>query len=232
MKRGITILLTLLIISSLVVPVFAQIQNKSLPTSEDEAKQQLKTDAEKLANVTKSTINEKITHQVELPDNFKPFARLIFGVKSDEKISLNIFMILIVIWFGFFTIMLKASQFFPFFKNPLTRIIFSVVVTCLVSLTGSLQWAASYFYGLASLFKWLQKIPALATAVAIAIVGVIVIAFKILASIIEGKLRKEEARTKGEKAGFGARIAEIFGRMFGRYDETKDIQYKNVRLAK
>ena len=214
-KRGITILIILLVIASLIIPVFAQIQNKSIPTSQEEAKQQLKEGTEKLVNATSSTINEKITREVELPDNFKPFARLIFGIKQDEKISLNIFMILIAVWIGFFVIILAVSRFMPFFeKSAFVRIIFSIVVTCLVALTGALQYAVLYFYGLISLFKILKNFPALVTAIAIVVVILIIFVAKIVTNIIEGKLRVEEARIKGEKVGFGARIASVFGKIF------------------
>ena len=211
MKRGIITLLILLVIAGLLIPVFAQ-----LPINEEKAKEELKEGTKQVTKNISSTINEKLTQSVNIPDNLEPFARLIFGIKPDEKISLNIFMILIAVWFGFFVIILAVSRFMSIFKNSFVRIIFSILVTSLVSLTGSLKFTALYIYGLASLFKFLEKFPAFATAFAIVIVIVIAIAAKIVASIVEGKLRKEEMRLKGEKAGFGAKIAEIFGKMFGK----------------
>ncbi|MBI2449731.1 hypothetical protein HYV49_05540 [Candidatus Pacearchaeota archaeon] len=212
MKRGFIAIAIIL----LIIPAFAQdVLDKALPKSEEEAREQLKEGTKQIADTAKATINEKITAEVNLPENFKPFARVIFGVKPDEKISLNIFMILIAVWFGFFVIILAASRFIPFFaESAFMRIIFSFIITLLAALTGSLKFTALYIYGLASLFKFLEKFPAIATAIVIVIIIVILIAAKIVASIIEGKLRKEQARIKGEKAGFGAKIAEIFGKMF------------------
>jgi Na+-transporting methylmalonyl-CoA/oxaloacetate decarboxylase gamma subunit len=149
-KRGLLILLSLfIIIIFLISYVYA-----AEPITQNQSKPDKSTS--EVLNEGKENLKQFIEYSVPIPDYLKMPAKVILGIK--EEIKFSYFIILIFLWIALFGIIYYITDMIPFFKGKLIRIIVSLIITAIASISGELL-RFSYFFvdlnnSLAILKKW------------------------------------------------------------------------------
>ena len=207
-KRG-RLLITLTIFTILILNLF-------LISAQQNTKEEIEKTTEGIESATKglgSQINEKIAQEIELPEWLQILAKIIFGIK-EEKIVLYLFVIHLAVFVLIFFIIYRTSIMLPFLTSAseILKLFFSLIVSLLVSLAGGIRAVVVQLYGLATLFKAIENIPALATAIAIIIVMIVMWSANILMKYLTRKSELAKAEVEGEEAGTGLKLLTTFRR--------------------
>lgn len=148
-----------------------------------------------------TTTNNFLSQQINVPQNLQILAKGIFGLKSDNNIEFSVFIVLIALLIGIFLIIKKVVGFIPIFEESWIDWAVSIIITLLISVTGSIRDAATWLFGLGEIFKnqTLLNLIFVIIVLAIVIFGVI---------ILLGLLGKSTKKVARRQTGFkvGARI--------------------------
>ena len=187
MKRGILILLTLLLLSPIVITA-----------AEEPAKSPLNT-------------GNLLDKEIEIPEGFQILARVFFGI--DDSISISAVIILLAIWFVLFIIITNTLKLMHFFKGGIAWLI-GAIVTILIALSGAIKGTAGLILAVGDSFGFIGKWSAGALMFALLVVLIIgFIGSKILKKISD-YIEIEEARTEGEKTGENLSLLKILTQRF------------------
>ena len=164
-------------------------------------------------------INEKtdkiLTQEIEIPDDFKFLTRVLFGLKSDEKVDLQTFVILIGLWIILLILIVSILAITPFFGSVLMRWVAGFTITVLIAITGAIRDIAVFFFGLGNLFGALEKWNLLRFVFVIIILIILFFVFLKALKWFKGMRNVEQATNVGEDIGFMARVARVFRRIRG-----------------
>lgn len=195
MKKGFVFaLLLLLIFGSFVVAV-----NDSNQIGMD-----LRQAGKQIADKGKSVLSS----QVAIPTYLQGISKLFFGF--DNGTTLDVFIVILMVWIVIFVFMLYIMPFVPFFHSKLTSIFGALIVTLLIGISGGLKDGAYFFLTLGGILNFLDAWPTLKFFIAV----VIIIAILFLGSNIFRMLRMRYeialAEKTGEDIAEGSRFAKIF----------------------
>ncbi|GEM_PF-2230936 len=196
MKKELT---TLILLFLLIFP---------LVIAEDNITKQTKEKLSALKGGLDNRTEDILEREVPLPPIFKVPLNLIFGIEDGSTWQQLI--IVLGIWIGFFILILSITDFMPFINKGFIKILTSIIITILVSITGSLNIIAMFFFDVAGWFKWTASWGPLRTIVAILIAGLVIFAFNFVSHKIKKKIKIEKAEEMGEKAKEGFESAKIF----------------------
>lgn len=156
MKRGFVFgVLFLVLITSL---VFAQSEPPSATQNDaPNAATQLKEEIKNIPDTSgvKEKSNEVLAKEIQIPEKLQLAARIIFGLKEDETIDLQTFIVLISIWLILFFLIHSILEITPFFEGW-KSFVGGFIVTTLIAISGAIKEVSIFFFGFGSLFGKLQ----------------------------------------------------------------------------
>ena len=199
MKRTLTVLILLFL---LVIPLALAEDNLT-----DQAKEQLSALRGGLDIKTENVLEKEVT----LPSFLKAPLKLILGI--EEEATWQQLIVVLGVFIGFFILILNIAGFLPFFKEGPIKILASLIITALVSITGALDIVATFFFDIAGLFKWTASWGPLQMIVAILIATIVIVAVNWLSQKIKTKMKLGKAEEVGEKIKEGSESAEAFSKV-------------------
>jgi len=96
--------------------------------------------------------NDLLSKQIIIPDNLQSISRLVFGVT--ENLTLQDFIILTVLWIFLVLILQAILTIVPMFGDDWKSWIGAVIITLLISITGTLKQIKDVWFS----FEWLTKL--------------------------------------------------------------------------
>lgn len=174
----------------------------NLVYAQDSLKEQQALDIE--LKKTKSLLEQKI----EVPENLKVIARIVFGLKSNEEVDMQTLMVMVAIWIGLFALIAAILEFTPFLNKGFSRWLGAVVMTCLVGVSGGIKISAIFLLSLADIFRLGEKYGIIKLVLAFIVIGIFVYGVILVLNKILSKAKLEEAEIRGMKAGVGSRILQ------------------------
>jgi len=217
MKRGALIFSLILICLILASSVYAQEQ----PVNQTQNDSNKSVDIKNKANEVTTKINNALEKEIIVPDSLQGFARVLFGLKPEDKVDFNTLIILLAIWAGFLYLMIYIFSLMPFMNKGFSRILGAIVVTCLVAIPGGLLAMASFFLDIGRAINFFERLWAplkfLSVLFSIIIAAVIVFLFGYVVRVLKDKAEIEEAEVIGMKVGMGQRLIRTFLKIFGAH---------------
>jgi len=154
----------------------------------------------------RSKTNEVLAKEIQVPENWKIPARIVFGLKADDPVDLQTFIVLVAIWFSCLIFMKYVVELMPIIGegSGLRQWFSAIVVTLLIAVSGGLLLAADFFADLGRLFGIIREWGILTTVLAVIIAFFIVYIFSLITAWLKSKA--------GEAVAF--RMGEILKRLF------------------
>lgn len=162
MRRGITTLILLILLAT---PLILAEDNIT-----DQAQEGLSTLRGGLDLKTENVLEKEIS----IPKAIQIPSKLIFGIETG--ITWQQLIIVLGIWIGAFIVILNIAGLMPFFGEGTLKVAASIIITALVSITGALNVAATFFFDIAGFFKWTGSWGPLRMIIAILIAAAIIFA--------------------------------------------------------
>ncbi|MEM3405374.1 MAG: hypothetical protein QW117_00135 [Candidatus Pacearchaeota archaeon] len=151
-------------------------------------------------NNISSDMYKALHKEIKLPSSVQEIVKILFGLE-EEKTTFENLIILSVIWIGFIIIFYIIIQFISLFENKnLISFLIAIIITCLVSITGIIQFSASFFTSLLSFLDF-TKLSYLKFFFIILILFLIIFIFYSLSEIIKNRIEKEKIRSIGRDIG-------------------------------
>jgi len=185
MKRVIILFICLLLVSSLVTAIGVIDENKS---------------------ITFSDIKNPLSTQITIPANLELPARIIFGLTAEDKLDFQLLIVLVAIWLFFFLIIHNILGLTPFFEDWKSWAA-AIIVTLLISITGSIKSSAIFFFNIGNVFSILEKWGSLKLGFSI----VVIIIIYYVTNIVLGILKETVIVGKSVRDGMiaGAEMAKL-----------------------
>jgi len=165
----------------------------------------------KLSEIGKGINNNTeniLEKEVPIPQILKAPSNFVFGIK--EGASWQELIITLGIWIGFFILILNILGFMPFLNEDYIKVLASIIITTLVSITGALNKMAIFFFDVAGFFKWTASWRPLQIIVAVLMAAIVILTINWLSHMIRNKMQIEKAEEIGEKIKEGSESAEVF----------------------
>ncbi|MFZ5955744.1 MAG: hypothetical protein ACOYT4_04935 [Nanoarchaeota archaeon] len=185
MKKSWTIIILLLILTSAFVS--AQVMDKSEESGN--AKQEVN-----------NILNEEIVIM-------QPFASLL---SINEKVTLQYLIVLIGAWLMVFIVILDVMKLIPIFKSKAIEFSASLIVTFLISFTGTLNILINFFLSIAGFFELSKKYQIIKVIVAFLIAGALTWLGKSMVGILNRRRMLGKAEQIGENLAQGQKVAQAF----------------------
>ena len=170
---------------------------------------------QQLIDSIKNTPENPLDRTVTIPDYLKTPASIIFGVS--ENISLEVLIILLMVWIIFFVIMVNILKLVPLFDKEWTALLGAFALATLMGLTGAIKFAAEFFLGIGNLFEFLGRWSPGAIIFALVLVAAIFAVVSKILGIFRGMKREadiEKAKSKGAEIGAQLGFMKSMGNMF------------------
>ena len=191
MRRGLSIfLLSILFFSALAI------------AEEDSSKE----DLDEISGKSKTT--KAIEKEISVPTKLQIPARIIFGIKDTETMSIERLIVLFAIWLVFFLVMVDILKFSSFGDEVRWVVSFSMVV--IMAVTGVINSISLFAFSWGAKVKWMENLGAFRIFIAPIVSAVIMVGAKLLTSKIKEKRLLEKAEDTGAAAGRFAAGAKKF----------------------
>ena len=155
----------------------------------------------------KEKSNEILSKDVEVPENMQLLSRLVFGLKADERLSLQTF-VLYICFFILFVLLVHSAV--EIISSAWKAWAISLIVALLGSSSGVMKEIVAWYAGFGKLFELLGEWGIISLALNIIFMLVI---FGILLKLL-GKLKAmkgvEEFRQMGQNIGFFAALSRSY----------------------
>lgn len=138
-----------------------------------------------------------LNKEIIIPDNLAFFMKVVFGLSTTDKVDLQTFVVLIVLWIVLFLIIHSILEIVPFFGSGLKSWFGALVITVLIAITGAIRQIALFFFGAGNIFGFLAGSGILRF---ISVLIILVVAFYVLFKLIKvlkHKLDLEEMVSAG-----------------------------------
>lgn len=143
-----------------------------------------------------SIANKTLSEQIIIPTSLENFARYLFALDNTSPIELQTFIIYFSFWIMFLFLIKSALEVIPLFGTGWKSWLGSIIVTILISSTGSLKDIAIWFFSLGKLFK---QTSFLWLILDFLILVLLFIGISILLKKVKSNIGEEKARTIGMK---------------------------------
>jgi len=183
MKRGI---ITLALLILLATPLILAQENITGPAQEQLSALRGGLDI-KTENVLEKEVN--FPQALETPMN------VIFGIK--EGATWQQLIVTLGVFIGFFILIFSVAGLIPFLGEGVLKVIASLIITALASMTGTLNAVAMFFFDIAGLFKWTTSWGPLKMIIAILIAAIIIIAANWYVHKVKIKMKLKSAKQIG-----------------------------------
>jgi cellulose synthase/poly-beta-1,6-N-acetylglucosamine synthase-like glycosyltransferase len=197
MKKVLSICLVLLILSFSLV--MAQTDDSDVDDVKDsvdigDAGDKLIEGVEGVREKSRSSLE----NDVQFPENLQFFSKILFGIKGE--ISLQIFIVLIAVWFLLFFVMVSILRVLPIFKGLIIWPI-SFIITSLIAFSGAIKAFSEFIFSWGGFFKFLEAWPVLNIILTIIIVLFIFIILRSILKWMRNISRVEQAKSEGVQLG-------------------------------
>ena len=194
MKKNLVIILSLILL--LAIPIIIAV--------EDTTNQQDNKDIIQISNL--SEIKNPLSKEITIPANLEIPAKIVFGLTSEDKLDIQLFIVLIAIWLFFFLIIHNVLGLTPFFEGWKAWM-GGIIGTLLISITGSIKSTAILFFNLGNMFGILEKWGPLKLGFSIVLIIIVFYATNILLGIIKETVIVGKSIRDGMIAG--AQLAKL-----------------------
>jgi len=176
MKKVIVILFCLLLFFSIVgtLPLIISEENNQTNTENNL----------NLNDINFSDIKNPLSTQITIPPSLELPVKIIFGLTSEDKLDFQLLIVLIAIWLFFFLIIHNILGLTPFFEDWKSWA-GAIIVTLLISITGSIKSSAIFFFNIGNVFSILEKWGPLKLGFSIVIIIIIYYATNIILGILK-----------------------------------------------
>lgn len=96
--------------------------------------------------------NAFLESDITIPENLDLFAKVLFGLEESNTIDLSGLIILLALWIIILLILKSIMELIPLFEEGWKAWLGAIVVTCLISTTGSIRDAAVFWFDMRKLF--------------------------------------------------------------------------------
>ncbi len=155
--------------------------------------------------------NKALATEVKIPDNIKPIARILFGIKEDMPFSK--FVVYLMIWLIIFLIIFQTVKIMPFFRQGPIKFIAALAISILAGNLGGIEAVVNLYYDL-SIAKFIDA----ASPGAFVLIVIVLITLYFLISKIVSKiaisLEKGNIDSSATEAGTGYRVLRIISNTF------------------
>ncbi len=148
------------------------------------------------------TSNSVLGKQIALPPGIDSLVKSVF--KIQVNISLNYLIVLLALFIIFFLIIQRIALFVPLFHDAKSWL-FALIVTLLISITGSVKSAADFLFGFGGAFKALGEWAILQLIFIIVLLAIVFYAISIFLKYALDKFKEAAA----EQAGYELATAGI-----------------------
>lgn len=157
---------------------------------------------EQLASLNFQTMtNNFLEKELKISENIQPILKIILGQKQSLNVSELIISLILVS--GFLYLIYKLIRFVPFLKRPMSKLLISILLTLLISLSGILNMSIKFFYYIGNLFNILNQWIILKLIFIISLILLIIYALTIIIRQTDKETEEEKARITGLKTGTG-----------------------------
>ena len=185
MRRG---LATLIILFLLISPTIISAQeDTSTP------KEQLSALRGGLNEETEDILERKL----DFPKVLNTPLKVIFKIEEDG--TWQELIIILTIFIGFFILILNITELLPFIDKGLIKVLTSLIITTLVSITGALSITARVFIDIAGFFEWTGSWKPLRIIIAILIISIIIFIVSWYIKKAKVKIKLKSAKRIGEE---------------------------------
>jgi len=187
-KEAIIILFFLIVLTSF---TFAE---ETTSSSEDISKA--------IKDATKSIADETSAFdtRIPLPLFLQPPVSVLFNLDADEPLTIENLVLYVSLIIVLFTIIYGTILFIPGLDKKAPRIIASLAITLLMTMTGVIKTLIFYLIYLINFFDWIQKLGNFQIVLAIILAILIFLAGRFVSNSLNNKLKKEKANKAAENA--------------------------------
>ncbi|MEK6875175.1 MAG: hypothetical protein AABX30_00665 [Nanoarchaeota archaeon] len=197
---SIIFILFILIIANI---AFAQeTDNANSPSNLDDTQNELKDIS---GNIQKSS-NEFLSTEMKIPENIAKGIKIIFRLSSEDKINMQLGIILICILALFILIIHNIVQFAPSF-DTLTSWLVAIVFVLILSATGAIKSVAMFLLGIGNIFGALERWGPLKLGLGVIAIIIIYYISSLIIGVIKETVIMGRAVSDGIKAG--SQIAKL-----------------------
>ena len=164
--------------------------------------------------ITKEKAQNALSGDFSIPGSWMPAIRTMFGFEN-ESVEWNLFIVLVVLFLGIFIIIYKIVGFIPFFRDKWIKVLVSIIISLLISISGGLIWFTTFLFSLGKTTEVLRKYGVLHVLLIVILLLVVIGAISKALNIIETKMNQEEARELGFKTGMWMKIGKIVSKIRG-----------------
>ena len=138
--------------------------------------------------------DEILTREIEIPEKFQIAAKIVFGLKAEEKVDLQTFVILIGLWIILLIIIVSLLG---IVYAGAEKWLLGVVATLLIAITGVMKKLAIFLIGFGNLFGFLEKAGWLKFILILGLMAVLFYIFSRVLKLIKNKTDIEKAVQTG-----------------------------------
>ena len=142
-----------------------------------------------------------VEKEIVIPNGLKTMARVLFGLKPEDKIDIQNFVVLIAIWIMLFAIILQIARLIPVLNKGASRWLGAMVLTCLVGVSGAIKTVSDFYYNLFDVFNWAEKYGVVKLIISVIIIGFIIYAIGFMTKRLRRSFEKTQASMTGMKVG-------------------------------
>lgn len=200
MKRGIiTLILLILLVSPLILSADTP-ADINTPADVNTPKDVLtKVDVGEKVSALKGGIEagteNVLEREITLSSYLKTPFKILFGI--EEKTTWQQLIVVFGMLIGFFILILDLVEVMPFFDTETVKVLASVALTLLISVTGALNLVVTLFLDIAGFFKWSNSWAPLKVIIAI----ILAIAIILIMREVTSKLRQKITTRTGTMIG-------------------------------
>jgi len=153
--------------------------------------------------------NSLLSKQITIPDYLQGPTKIIFGLQ-DNNIDLQNFIVLFSIWFFLVFLIQAILEIIPFFGEGFKSWFGAIIITLLISITGSIRNAANWLFGFGGAISLMKDWGLLKIIFTILILVILAFGLKKILHILKHGANKTENYAEGKRIS----MLEDFMKMF------------------
>lgn len=159
----------------------------------------------------RASSNQVMNYDVQIPSELKAFSAIFLGI-GNYNISVSQFITLLCIWFMFLILLRSILDFVPLFGEDWKAWIASIIISCLVGITGVFVKVGEFFFDFKKSITFLKDYDLFYLLIVLIIMTLLFFGFYNLMSMLKKESRKDKARSEGYEEGASAARAETMAK--------------------
>jgi hypothetical protein len=177
-------------------------EKSKLPDLTIPEKEEVKKDLKGATETVRTSTNELVEKEIEVPESLKVPARIIFGLKPGDKLDISILITMICLWIFLVLLLSKTLELTPFFENGKSWL-GAILITGIIGVSGSIKSVTVLWLDLGNIFGVLEKWGAFKLGFVIIFLFSIFFGLNYVLKILKDKKILGESMGKGTEAGLG-----------------------------